>query len=152
MVATLRRTDLNCMQPIQKITKDMDYVYRLLRPEENYANGIRAKHPNSTTSVFKHVLDGSYRSTSRYISTCGSLHALRKFAQKSRSPGHVIKIQIDALPDDVEIIDLRDYHERMEYIEHTDDEDEIWKFNNFANKFEEVLLSGYIPASCIQRV
>lgn len=130
----------------------MDYVYRLLRPDENYANGIKAKHPNSTTSVFRHVLGGSWGSTSKYISTCGSLQALRDFASKSRSPGNIIKIKIDTLPENVEIIDLRDYSERMEYIEHTNDEDEIRKFNNFANKFEEVLLAGYIPASCIQLV
>ncbi|XP_063419261.1 uncharacterized protein LOC134702100 [Mytilus trossulus] len=130
----------------------MEYVYRLLRPEENYENGIRAKNPNSSTSVFRHVLGGSWGPTSKYISTCGSLQALRDFASKSRRPGEIIKIKIDMLPENVEIIDLRDYLKRMEYIEHTNDEDEIRKFNNFANKFEEVLLAGCIPASCIELV
>lgn len=130
----------------------MDYVYRLLRPDESYEDDIEAKDTNSNTSVFEHVVYGSQMGQeSRYISTCGSLEALMDFESKSGDPGDKIKIDINNLPDNVEIIDLRDYFERMKYIE-GDDEDEIRKFNNFANKFEEVLIAGYIPASCIQLV
>lgn len=52
---------------------------------------------------------------------------------------------LDTLPDSVEIIDLRNYNTKMKYIDNTDGKDAIRKCNNFANKFEEVLLTGYIP-------
>lgn len=130
----------------------MVYVYRLLRPEEKYANGINAKDPKSTTSVFEHVLDGSWGTSSKYISTCGSLQSLTDFASKSKNPGKIIKIKIETLPQNVKMIDLRDKPERMKYIKYTDDTAKIRKFHNFANKFNEVLLAGHIPASCIKRV
>lgn len=85
----------------------MDYVYRLLRPDESYENDIEAKDTNSNTSVFDHVVYGSRGPESRYISTCGSLQALMDLKSKSRSPGDMIKIDINNLPDDIEIIDHR---------------------------------------------
>lgn len=50
---------------------------------------------------------------------------------------------LDTLLDSVEIIDLRNYNTKMKYIDNTDGKDAI--FDNFTNKFEEVLLTGYIP-------
>lgn len=90
---------------LPEIKRNMVCVYRLLRPDEIYANVIQAKNPNSLTSVFRHVTGGGWGPTSRYISTCGSLQALRDFASRSmRSPADIIKIKIDTLPENVEII------------------------------------------------
>ena len=50
----------------------------------------------------------------------------------------------------LKIIDLRCQENRDDYIEYDDDEDSISKFNNFANKFEEVLLVGRVPARCLE--
>ena len=125
-------------------------LYRLLRPEESCEDGLRAKNPHSNTSVFVHVTRGSYGPQSKYISTCGSWEAVNSLRSKSRSPGQIVKIHEDKLPSRVKIIDLRYQENRDDYIEYDDDEDSISKFNNFANKFEEVLLVGRVPARCLE--
>lgn len=93
-----------------------------------------------------------FGSKSKYISTCGSLQAVINFAAESMSPGQIIIIDIHKLPADVEIIDLRDFSERMKYIEHSHDVDATRKFHHVTSRFQEVLLAGYIPNSCIQLV
>ena len=82
--------------------------YRLLRQDESIANGLCAKNIDSTTSVFVHVINGSYGPQSKYISTCGSLAAVDDLRSKSTQPGNIVKIDEDNLRlNDVEIIDLR---------------------------------------------
>jgi hypothetical protein len=127
-------------------------LYRLLRPEESCKDGLRAKNPHSNTSVFVHVTRGSYGPQSKYISTCGSWEAVNSLRSKSRSPGQIVKIHEDKLPSSVNIIDLRCQENRDDYIDDDDDDDddEVSKFNNFANKFEEVLLVGHVPARCLE--
>ena len=126
-------------------------LYRLLRPEESCEDGLRAKNPHSNTSVFVHVTRGSYGPQSKYISTCGSWEAVNSLRRKSRNPGEIVKIHEDRLPSNVKIIDLRLQEKRDDYIDDDDDDEEsIRKFNNFANKFEEVLLVGRVPARCLE--
>jgi hypothetical protein len=125
-------------------------LYRLLRPDECCGDGLRAKNPNSTTSIFDHVLRGSCGTPSKYISTCGSWGAVNSFRSKSRYPGLIVKIQKDKLPSGVAIIDLRRQENRYQYIYNDVDNDSICKFNNFANYFEEVLLIGIVPAWCLE--
>ena len=124
-------------------------LYRLLRPDECCGDGLRAKNPNSTTSIFDHVIRGSYGTPSKYISTCGSWEAVNSFRNKSCNPGLIVKIQIDKLPSGVAIIDLRKQENRYQYIDNVDN-DLICKFNNFANFYEEVLLIGIVPAWCLE--
>ena len=82
--------------------------YRLLRQDESIKNGICAKKPDSTTSVFVHVTEGSYGPQSKYISTCGSSDAVAYLKDKSTKPGKIVRIDEDNLRlNDVEIIDLR---------------------------------------------
>ena len=125
-------------------------LYRLLRPEESCEDGLRAKNPHSNTSVFVHVTRGSYGPQSKYISTCGSWEAVNYLRSKSSNHEQIVKIHEDRLPSKVKIIDLRCQENRDDYIEYDDDEDSISKFNNFANKFEEVLLVGRVPARCLE--
>ena len=133
--------------------EDSNMLFRLLRPDESFNDGLCAKDPYSTTSVFVHVTRGSYGPKSKYISTCGSWEAVDYLRSKSKNPGLIVKIHEEKLPSSVEIIDLRCQENRDCYIEYDDDdddEDSISKFNNFANKFEEVLLVGHVPASCLE--
>ena len=51
-------------------------LYRLLRPDEKWKDGLKAKDPKSKTSVFVHVTKGSYGPQSKYILTCGSSDAV----------------------------------------------------------------------------
>ena len=130
--------------------EDSNMLYRLLRREECCEGILRAKKPNSTKSIFDHVIGGSHGTPSKYISTCGSWRAVNAFQSKSYDPGLIVKIQKDKLPSGVAIIDLRRQENRYRYIDNDVDNDSISKFNNFAQFFEEVLLIGDVPAWCFE--
>lgn len=126
-------------------------LYRLLRPEENWEDGLTAKNPNSHTSVVEHISTGSNRgSQSPYIATCGSLNAVLSFRSKSNiSSLHIVQISEDNLP--VVKIDLRTWSSRRKhYVPDVDSNESINKFNNFARVYETVLLVGYVPKTHIQ--
>ena len=125
-------------------------LYRLLRPDEDWKLGISAKDPNSTKSVFDHVINGSsWEWRSKYIATCGSLNYVLTFRSKSVNPGKIVQISEDNLP--VVKIDLRTSSNRgIHYLPGNDSNELINIFNNYANKFEEVLLVGDVPASHIK--
>ena len=126
-------------------------VYRLLRWDEQSANGINAKDPDSKVSVFHHVIRGSCADqNSRYISTCGSLNAVNDFKSKSKAPGDIVAIQLDKLYQD-QIIDLRNPWIRHKCAVPNDIIEEKFKrkFENYARKFEEVLLIGFVPPKAI---
>ena len=125
-------------------------LYRLLRPDEDWQLGVSAKDPNSTKSVFDHVINGSsWGWQSKFIATCGRLNSVLTFRSKSVNPGQIVQISEDNLP--VEKIDLRTSANRsIHYLPGNDSNELINKFNNYANKFEEVLLVGDVPASHIQ--
>ena len=125
-------------------------LYRLLRPDEDWQLGVSAKDPNSTKSVFDHVINGSsWGWQSKYIATCGSLNSVLTFRSKSVNPGKIVQISEDNLP--VVKIDLRTSANRsIHYLPGNDSNELINKFNNYANKFEEVLLVGVVPASHIK--
>ena len=124
-------------------------LYRLLRPDEDWQLGLSAKDPNSTKSVFDHVINGSsWGWEAKYIATCGSLNSVLTFRSKSVNPGKIVQISEDQLQ--VVKIDLRTSSNRSNYYQVGFQSNElINKFNNYANKFEEVLLVGDVPASHI---
>jgi hypothetical protein len=69
---------------------------------------------------------------------------------KSTKPGKIVKIDEDKLRlSCVEIIDLRRKETRDLYIDKGATAESIDKFHNFANKFEEVLIVGKVPKSCL---
>jgi hypothetical protein len=129
-------------------------LYRLLRRGENIVNGLRAKNPNSWTSVFDHVTTGSKRGRvqSPYISACGSLNAVLEFRRKSRirdADAQIVQISEDNLP--VVKIDLRTASNRKNHYKlGSDSNASINDFNNFARVYEEVLLVGYVPETHVQ--
>lgn len=126
-------------------------LYRLLRGNENFQFGLSANDPNSNVAVFNHVAYGSNGPDSKYISTCGSLEAVRRFASNSWNGGMIVSLNTDLAPG-VEVIDLRDLLVRNNYIPQNASAEALSRFNNFATAFEEVLLVGNIPANCIQLI
>ena len=131
-------------------TVQYEYLYRVLRNDEDTSNGIRAQNPNANKTIEEYVLNGSkYRYTSQYISTTASSHAAEDFARKGYNyvPGsrRIAVINTGRIGSSVEYTDLTDPNVLYEEIE-----DE--KAHNFARKFEEVIIKGVIPAESIERI
>ena len=120
-------------------------LYRLLRKDEDWSFGLSAKNPIAEKSVFDHVIDGSRTGwQSQYIATCGSTETVKMFESNSHSPGHIVRILVD--DSQVTIIDLRTSVQRSSHYQPDNlANDLIEKFNNYANKYETVLLVGNIP-------
>jgi hypothetical protein len=122
-------------------------LYRLLRPDEKWKDGLRAKNSLSDTTVYEHVTSGSWGGQSKYISTSGSLHAVLTFRLKSTSNSSIVKIWEKNLP--IDKIDLRTQENRKKYLIYGNyDGNNI--FNSFANKFKEVLLVGNVPETHVE--
>lgn len=141
------------------------YLYRLLRGDEYPLElGITAKIPSATVSVYDHVYSGSSYDYvgSQYISTSASLAAITEFASHTTKclPVRIAVINVEALMAtgaDVSFLDLTIEVNRAKFLTppvlippvlippvlNPD------KANNFANKFQEVLITGNIPKSCI---
>ena len=123
-----------------------NYLYRVLRRDEQYveSQGITAKHPQANVSVQKHVRHGS-NGKSQYISTSASSKAVKKFARLRRDRRKIIAKINCRLLHDVWYVDLT-----SPYIRYRCCLDErAW---NFASKYQEVLIIGYIPPYCIEEV
>ncbi|XP_060598114.1 uncharacterized protein LOC132751919 [Ruditapes philippinarum] len=122
-------------------------LFRVLRDNENISLGICPKNPNANKTIEEHVDNGSY-SQSQYISTSASREAAIDFAKKgyNYSPGSrkIAVINTKKMPTSVIYTDLTDPDILYEEIE--DD-----RAQNFARKFEEVVIEGLIPAHCIER-
>ena len=128
-------------------------LYRLLRKSEDWQDGLKAKNPNSSLSVFQHVTKGSSSGCqSRYISTCGSLNSVKRLKSKSKTrDAHIVQISEDNLP--VVKIDLRTSSNRKNHYNIGSDSNALINdFNNFARVYEEVLLVGYVPKTHVQRM
>ena len=128
-------------------------LYRLLRKSEDWQDGLKAKNPNSSFSVFEHVTNGSIEEfKSRYISTCGSLSSVKRLKSKTRTrDAHIVQISEDNLP--VVKIDLRTSSNRKNHYNLGSDSNTLINdFNKFARVYEEVLLVGYVPKTHVQRM
>ncbi|XP_053400798.1 uncharacterized protein LOC123558134 [Mercenaria mercenaria] len=124
------------------------YLYRVLRDDENYREGIEAEDPDADKTVENHVEYGSYR-TSQFISTCATLEAARTFASKSRNPPKIIvRINVEELKkENVEIIDLTI---KSVLDKHISAKRTTARF--YATKDKEILIKGSIPPSCVKFV
>ena len=125
----------------------MSYLYRLLKPDEWNArtNGIVAQCPEANVSVLQHVAYGSH-SNSQYISTSASWGGILEFARHSTVfPKKVAQIN-RARFINVEVIDLTDPHVRGMHLGGDS------RAYNFAKKFEEILIVGYIPPDYVTAI
>ena len=115
--------------------------------EDAREEGINAALPDAEVSVHDHVRVGSSH-RSQFISTSASLSAIHAFAEHKRSfPKRIATIDVDALKklDEVYFIDLSDVVNRERHLR-----DET--ATNCARKYQEVLVLGDIPSSCVKDI
>ena len=128
------------------------YLYRMLRPDEDHGNGITPKDINSTTSINDHVAYGSSSfQKSKYISCTKSEEKVFEFASIIRRKERhlkrtIIKIDKSKLGCNVDIVDLTDTSNHVLLV------DAIAKKR--ALRFAEVLLvpEVHIPAESITAI
>ena len=132
-------------QPVRKANFRYDKLYRLLRPNENPTQeGIKAQEPNSNFTIHKHVSEGSSFGT-QYISTSASWDSMVAFAgNKKACRKRIATIDVVKLEDcgGATFIDLTDASMR---VRHLNDQ----RAKNLTRKYDEVLIKGVVPASCI---
>ncbi|XP_063420624.1 uncharacterized protein LOC134705840 [Mytilus trossulus] len=136
-----------------------DYIYRVLRDDENTAEGLKARNPEANITPSSHIAG---KKVSQYISTTATLEAAKTFlglakdrnkkkkiAQKTY---RIVQINVKKLTN-VKIIDLSDPAVLDKYIP-KDPENPKYNsmFRNWAKKYEEVLVAGTIPAKCIETI
>ncbi|XP_053406473.1 uncharacterized protein LOC128559251 [Mercenaria mercenaria] len=132
----------------------MEILYRVLKPNEDPSNGIKADDPYADYTVMQHVGKGTYLNT-QFISTSKTSEAMKVFAehtkQYAKNEGTIgtrkivevdVRILRQYVPDCI-YIDLTDQAVLNKYIPNLPN-----KLNtsarNFAHAFEEVLLQPVI--------
>lgn len=137
---------------IEESTQQAEYVYRLLRPNEPYKDGLRPKNIESNASLHQHVAAGSKGVHSRFISCCYTLHALRRLAGLTNNPSlvrEVVRINVTKLNrEEVKVIELLIEDVREKHIKVGS---KAW---GFVEKFDEVILEPktHVPADCVERI
>ncbi|XP_063420047.1 uncharacterized protein LOC134705212 [Mytilus trossulus] len=138
-----------------------DYIYRVLRDDENTAEGLKARNPEANITPSSHIAG---KKVSQYISTTATLGAAKTFLGLSKARNkkkkivqktyRIVKINVKKLTN-VEIIDLSDPAVLDKHLP-TDPWPEKPKknsmFRNWATKYGEVLVAGTIPAKCIETI
>lgn len=126
------------------------YLYRVLKRNEDVQKGLQARAPNDNVSVNDHVARGSDY-PSQYISTSATLPAARLFASKGWNQlKTIVQIDVEKLKrenPDIIFIDLTDRAVLDHYIAKS-----VHRTRSCAIKYHEVLVLGFIPASCISVV
>lgn len=133
------------------------YLYRLLREDEDPKKGLSARNPEVTNAKVSSHINGLKKSP--YISTTASKNAVEAFywlALKKNEKKKIkqtrftiVRIDKDKLLKDcksVEIIDLSDKSVRDEYLAGNK------KLQNYAAKYEEVLIKGFVPAEYVTTI
>lgn len=141
----------SCIQYIVDIECKYEYLYRLLRKnEEPLDEGMQPKNPDADYEVYKFIIDGKSIS-SQFISTCASLKAVKKYARNAKNATkRVAKVNVRVLMDSGEagFIDLTERQNRDMYLGE-DLADDAWRS---ARLNREVLIIGNIPEHCIEDV
>jgi hypothetical protein len=132
---------------------DRRFLYRLLRPGEEYLSGISPKNSQSSTSAEMHVASGSSSNIgSKYVSCSKSLDSVKSFAYRVRKAWrpqmrYIVQIDRSLLGDDVEEIDLTKDEIRDNYLTSS-------RSDRNARRFNEVLLvpKNRIPPTSITKI
>lgn len=95
---------------VDESPQQAEYVYRLLRDDELYKEGLRPKNIESKASLHQHVAGGIKGIHSRFISCCYTLNAFRRLAGLTNHPSlirEVVRINVTKLNrDEVKVIEL----------------------------------------------
>lgn len=120
---------------------NQNYVYRVIRPDENPKHGLHPKNANRNMSIEGHVISGSRNNGSQYISTTTDYNIAKQYAD--RDGCQIVKIDLNKVPDNVKVYDLSTKIGQDTYLKGT-------SAKNFANASKEVLLEGDIPPEAIK--
>jgi RHS repeat-associated protein len=119
-----------------------NFVYRVLRPDENPLLGLTAKNENANYSVEDQVLEGNTIET-QYISTTKDINIAFKWHRKPQKNGGIVRIDLDKIMGNS--YDLTN-PVTSSYFLRTD------AGRAFAGASQEVIIDGYVPAYAIQRI
>ena len=121
----------------------LEILYRLLRADENPAEGLRAKKPGRGMTIHGHVSSGSRNKGSQLISTSKDPTYL---ADTWHQPGQrMVAIDTDKLGSNVQIIDISTREKALAAGVGSGSA-------NFPSKSKEVLLVGHVPAEALEEV
>ncbi|XP_053399852.1 uncharacterized protein LOC128546192 [Mercenaria mercenaria] len=130
-------------------------LYRVLRDDEDPSKGLTARNPEATDAKVSSHVNGLKKSP--FISTTASKQAIEAFywlaikrykkSNKSKTEKKFTVVQIDKEKlleenKNVEVIDLSDDTVRKKYLS--------GKVLNYARKYEEVLVKGFVPAKYVK--
>lgn len=119
---------------------EQNFVYRVIRADENPEKGLFPKNPDRNMSVEGHVVSGSRNNGSQYISTTTDINVAKEWAKKDGCK--IVKIDLNKLPDNINIYDLSTKEGREIFLKGATSK-------NFAKASNEVLLEGSIPSEAI---
>ena len=129
-----------------------EFVYRVLRYNESYTDGLKPKDINSKTTLQEHVGMASKSNVkSRYISCFKTMAALKIFVSNSETRAEcvVVRINITKLDQNkVKVIDLTNEVTRKKHLIDKS------KACNCAVKYDEVVLEPEenVPMECVERI
>lgn len=142
------------------ILEHIDYVYRLLRPNESEQSDITAKDPLSNVGAADHVAWGSHwknKKDSRFISTCLNLSDAEHILEvNNKESGHIVEIDLRDWQTENNITDVICVFDSQVRQNIINSENPDWitstRFHTFAKANKEVLLVGNVPPDRIKIV
>lgn len=126
-------------------------MYRVLRDDESYTDGLYPKDIYSQVSLIDHVENGSRKGhKSKFISCCKTKNGVKRMAGCIKSTKPVVRINVTKLDSkNVTVIDLTDRRIRRQQNLKASQ-----RACNYAEMYEEVILQpvNHIPAECVERI
>lgn len=125
-------------------------MYRVLRDDESYTDGLYPKDIYSQVSLIDHVENGSRKGhKSQFISCCKTKNGVKRMAGFIKSTKPVVRINVTKLDSkNVTVIDLTDRRVRQQNLKASQ------RACNYAEMYEEVILQpvNHIPAECVEKI
>lgn len=126
-------------------------MYRVLRDDESYTDGLYPKDIYSQVSLIDHVEHGSRKGhKSKFISCCKTKNGVKRMAGYINSTKHVVRINVTKLDSkNVTVIDLTNWRIRQQQNLKASQ-----RACNYAEMYEEVILQpvNHIPAECVEKI
>lgn len=126
-------------------------MYRVLRDDESYTDGLYPKDIYSQVSLIDHVEHGSRKGhKSKFISCCKTKNGVKRMAGYINSTKPVVRINVTKLDSkNVTVIDLTNWRIRQQQNLKASQ-----RACNYAEMYEEVILQpvNHIPAECVEKI